>query len=165
MDHYSETDNFSVTEERVRASELLGQRYRIADHHWKAELILPRYYEVSQLGLRKLWKSERWVSWPEVDMQLNMERNILPVGWRVVSHLYYTQELIPLEWINELIEGNLIIFPYAVCYFQDGNDKDKICCPAFYYDAQNRVIDCKALDRWTTGSASPIAVYQQILTS
>jgi hypothetical protein len=154
-------DIFSVSEDRIKASDLLGFGYTIPERHWQAELALPRHYEVGKLKLKELWKSERWVPWPEVDMQLNMENDIIPLGWRVFNHLYYQQDDIPMEWLTHLMDGNIVMFPYAVCYWRDKDGNDIICCPTFYYDAKHGIIDCEGVNRGATGSASPIAVYHQ----
>jgi len=153
-------DGFVVDSARVNAHELLGYGHTIPDTYWRAEMLLPSEYEMKNLQLRKLWQKDRQVAWPEIDMQLHLQANTLPIGWRVVQHLYYEQELIPIEWLEYLVGGGLIIFPYATCYQRDATThKDTVCCPAFFHDSG--VIDARAVNRFTAPSMGLIAVYHK----
>lgn len=148
-----------VTQDRLRVQDIFGYGYSISDAVWKAELCLPDEYDANQLGIRNLWESDRFVSWPEIDMILNQNPAIIPIGWRVYLHLYQNQEQIPTSWLEILTGGDVILFPYAVCYFRKPNGADALCCAAFRYDQAERVIECIPINRWVTGATSPIAVY------
>jgi hypothetical protein len=154
-------DSFSVPSNRVQPADLLGYGYFIPDFYWRAEMLLPETYKTRQLIFKKFWTAERQVSWPEVEMLLALDRHISPVGWRVVSHLYYQQDLLPVEWIECMLGGGMIVFPHAVCYWRgrDGQQPAVISCPAFFYE--EGIIDCKGINRFNVAPTSHIALYQQ----
>ncbi len=161
-------DTFTVSSKRpnIADQEFLGYGYSIPDFYWRAEELLPDHYLVSRFGLREFRKKERAITWPEVDMHLNLDREILPVGWRVAVHLLQNQDLIPLEWL-EYLSGNkegeitLILFPYAACYWRARTGSITVSCPAFFHDRESGRIEFQGMERHTAVSGCKIAVYYQ----
>lgn len=155
-------DSFQVSSARVKASDLLGFGYFISDVFWNAEARLPDVYIAEKLQLRNFAQADRVVSWPEVDMLLNMESGVIPVGWRVIYHLYNDQDLIPPPWLSHLLGGNLILFPYTVCALKKGSElTSPIYCVAFFYDFDVDAVECTAMSRYATGATVTIGVYQE----
>ncbi len=149
---------FYVTSARVRAEDFLGPGFTIPDVYWQAEMRLPDTYNSDNFMLRELWCSDRWVSWSEADMILNQDPGVIPVGWRVLSHLYCNQEDIPVTWLEVLTGGWDILFPYAICDWI--KDKSAVCCAALHFDKGERILGCYGIHRWLNGATLPIAVYQ-----
>lgn len=152
-------DHFIVSDKKIDASVLLGNGYAIPKHGWEAEMQLPHSYEVAQFGVRELWDSNRFVSWMEVDILLNMDPQVVPVGWRVIEYFYHNQDFIPLPWLEHLANRGSILFPYAVCVWED-RGRHSVACPAFFFDIEEEKIDCQPILRTSTGASMPIAVYQ-----